>query len=71
MYYPTNKDAEQRESEQRIAEHYRRAESVERFADPSRFLIAAQEAKNAGFNHFGEALEKLGKVSQMEDKNEA
>ena len=41
MYYPTNKDAEQRESEQRIAEHYRRAESVERFEDRSRLLIAA------------------------------
>ena len=41
MYYPTNRDAEHRESEQRIAEHYRRAEEFERFADLSRILIAA------------------------------
>ena len=41
MYYPQNRDAEHRESEQRIAEHYRRAEEIERFADLSRILIAA------------------------------
>jgi hypothetical protein len=41
MYYPQNRDAEHRESERRLAEYDRRAEDIERFADNSRFLIAA------------------------------
>ena len=58
MYYPQNRDAEHRESEQRIAEHYRRAESVERFADRSHIFTAIQNAKREGFDNFAKALQE-------------
>ena len=51
MYYPQNRDAEHRESEQRIAEHYRRAEEIERFADLSQILIKTPLAESDKINN--------------------